>query len=111
MKIELFFMMALVTILAAIASSFFKVGSEKISKNVVSFLNKNIIIGLIIYIISTIIYLFLLRNNELSIIYPLGALTYIWILIISHYYFREEMNKLKIFAVFMIMTGIILVTL
>ena len=34
----------------------------------------------------------LLKNNNLSMLYPLSALTYIWVLFISSYHLSEELN-------------------
>jgi len=111
MKILLLIIMLASTVIAAVGSLFLKKGAANLKKNIMSFFNWNIIGGIVLYCIASIVYLLLLKNNDLSVVFPLTSLTYIWVLIISHRYFKENINKVNIIAIVLIMIGIAMVTL
>lgn len=99
--------MAISTLLGAFGSLYLKKGSKKVTRNLFSFINKNLIGGITLYLLSTIAYIYLLGKYELSMIYPLSALTYIWIMIISKIYLKEEISNTKIVSIILIISGII----
>ncbi len=68
--------------------------------------NKNVVFGVIIYVISAIFFLAGLRNGELSVLYPLVATSYIWTSLLSIYFLKEKMNKWKWIGVVLIIIGI-----
>ena len=104
--------MIVITWISAYASLFLKKGSLKFSRNnLLGIINMNITIGIFLYLIGTISYLLLLKGNELSTIYPLSALTYIWVLFISSYHLSEELNKFKILGMSLIIFGVLFIVL
>jgi len=65
--------------------------------------------GLFLYIIATVFYLIVLSMEQLSVVYPLVSLTYIWTTILSVKYLGEKMNKWKYFSLTGIIMGIVLI--
>jgi len=65
--------------------------------------------GLSLYVFSTLFYLVVLSMEQLSVVYPLVSLTYVWTTIFSVKYLGEKMNKWKYFALMGIVFGIILI--
>ena len=65
--------------------------------------------GFSLYGLSTVFYILALRNEALSIIYPLVSTTYIWTTIFSVKFLGEKLNKYKIVAVGGIILGVILI--
>jgi uncharacterized membrane protein len=49
---------------------------------------------------------FALRDGELSILYPIIALTYVWVTILSVLFFHESMNAFKLLGVAVVVTGV-----
>jgi drug/metabolite transporter (DMT)-like permease len=47
-----------------------------------------------------------LRNGQLSVLYPIIALTYVWVTIISPMFFGDTVNIYKIAGVFFIVFGV-----
>jgi drug/metabolite transporter (DMT)-like permease len=47
-----------------------------------------------------------LRHGELSVLYPLISLSYVWVAILSVVVFGEAMNPFKILGIFVIMAGV-----
>jgi drug/metabolite transporter (DMT)-like permease len=103
--------------LGAIGALFFKKSSSKIKlelkiKSIIDMLkNKNLIIGLFFYILGAALLTFLLKTENLSLIYPLTSMTYIFIVFLSVKFLNEKMNKYKWLAVFLIIVGNIFITI
>lgn len=49
---------------------------------------------------------FALRDGELSILYPIIALTYVWVTILSVLFFHESLNPLKLAGVAIVVAGV-----
>jgi uncharacterized membrane protein len=65
----------------------------------------------LLYGISTIFFILALRIGELSVVYPLTSITYIFITILSVYFLKEKMNQYKWLGILFIIVGVILVKL
>jgi uncharacterized membrane protein len=99
------------TIGGAFGSFFFKKASSRFNLNILAQLrNTELLLGMLIFTISTLSYLFALRTGGLSIIYSLTSLTYIWISIISVKFLKEKMNKHKLLGISLIVIGIFLIS-
>ncbi len=47
-----------------------------------------------------------LRDGELSLLYPIIALTYVWVNLLSMYFFREHMNVWKVVGIALVIGGV-----
>jgi drug/metabolite transporter (DMT)-like permease len=47
-----------------------------------------------------------LKHGELSLLYPIISLSYVWVAILSVLLFHEAMNGLKIAGICVIVTGV-----
>ncbi|MEK6951295.1 MAG: EamA family transporter [Nanoarchaeota archaeon] len=65
--------------------------------------------GLVLYGLSVLAYVLVLRFEELSVIYPLVSMSYIWTTIFSIKYLGEKMNKWKYIGLIGIILGIVLI--
>lgn len=74
-----------------------------------SFLNllkgKNVYIGGILYVISAVINVYVLKYLPYSIVLPLTSFTYVWTMMISHLLLNEYISKRKIIGLFLIILG------
>jgi drug/metabolite transporter (DMT)-like permease len=73
--------------------------------------NKNLIIGIALYLLAASLLIYLLKYNELSLIYPLTSITYIFTIGLSIIFLKEHMTKYKWLAVVLIIAGNILITI
>ena len=64
--------------------------------------------GLILYGFSTILLILALRDGELSLLYPVISLTYVWVTIMSVMVFHETINAFKIAGIAVICGGVAL---
>ena len=63
--------------------------------------------GYCLYAIFAALMVFALRHGELSILYPVIALTYVWVTILSVVVFHESINPMKGIGVAIIMIGVV----
>src|SRR5207249_9769548 len=65
--------------------------------------------GLSLYGLFTLLLIFALRDGALSVIYPIIALNYVWVTILSLIFFHETMNRFKAAGVAVIVLGLIVI--
>jgi multidrug transporter EmrE-like cation transporter len=71
-------------------------------------LNFSLWTGLSLYGISTGLLILALRDGELSLLYPVISLTYVWVTILSVAVFNESLNIFKILGIAVICAGVAL---
>lgn len=103
------FFVLVFTLLGAFGSLYLKKGSVKTNKKIMSFFNKEIMLGVFFYLLSTIFYLYLLSLLDLSLLYPLSSLSYVWVLLLSKHLLKEKITKNRVFGVLLIILGIIVI--
>lgn len=94
----------------------FKLASPDIPRTLqaelwISFLlNKYLVLALLIYGISTFLWIFALKNIALTIAYPFMALAFIIVPLTSHLILGEELRLNTIFGACIIIAGLIVST-
>ncbi len=64
--------------------------------------------GLSLYGISTILLILALRDGELSLLYPVISLTYVWVTLLSAFAFHETIDGFKIAGISVMCVGVAL---
>lgn len=99
------------TITGAFGSLYLKKGAEDFNLNILEQIrNKSLITGISLFVLGTLLYVYALSLERLSLLYPLTSLSYIWIALISEKFLGERMNKHKWLGILLIILGIFLVT-
>ena len=70
------------------------------------FTNFPLIGGMALYGIGAALMVLALRHGELSVLYPLISLSYVWVAILSVAVFGEVMNPFKVVGILAIMAGV-----
>lgn len=70
------------------------------------FTNPSLFAGYCLYGLFTVLFIYALRHGELSILYPLISLAYVWVAIIAVLALHETMNPLKLAGILIIMGGV-----
>jgi multidrug transporter EmrE-like cation transporter len=65
-------------------------------------------LGLSLYGASTALLVLALRDGELSLLYPVISLTYVWVTAVSVLMFKETLNGFKVLGVAVIVLGVAL---
>ena len=68
--------------------------------------NLPLIAGYCLYGINTLLLMLALRDGELSMLYPIIALTYVWVTMLSTYYFKEHISLGKLAGIVVIVGGV-----
>jgi drug/metabolite transporter (DMT)-like permease len=101
------------TLISAAAQVLIKTGANRIGPHpgfVTTLLSlvliPSLFAGYALYGLMTVILVIALRHGELSRLYPVIALSYIWVAILSVLIFHESMNGFKIAGIAMIIAGV-----
>jgi multidrug transporter EmrE-like cation transporter len=96
------------TILGAAAQLLMKVGMTHFSPQPLALLtNFPLIAGYTLYGINTLMLVLALRDGELSMLYPIIALTYVWVTLLSYTLLAEKPNIFKNVGIATIVAGVI----
>jgi uncharacterized membrane protein len=91
-------------------SLFLKKGSVNFTFNIKEWKNNiSVIFGMLLYLSSSVFYLSALKYGELSVVYPLTSLGYVYISFLSINYLDEKMNMKKWAGITLIIIGSFLV--
>ncbi|RKY39650.1 MAG: cation/cationic drug transporter [Candidatus Omnitrophota bacterium] len=74
------------------------------------FFHPLVLLGLFLLGISAFLWLVSLSNLKLSYAYPMVAISYVALPVFSHFFFGEPLTLAKIFALSVIVSGIILLS-
>lgn len=89
----------------------FSEGIPKFFKNMFKiFTNKVIIVGVLLFGCSSLLWLVILSGLELSYIYPMVSISYALIALSSRVFFKESVTKMRWLSIAVIIMGVILVS-
>ncbi|MBW2968146.1 EamA family transporter [Candidatus Woesearchaeota archaeon] len=98
------------SIVGAYGFLFMKYGAHKIRKCFRNPLKHyELFLGLFLLGLSFVTYAVLLRFGDVSVLYPLTALNYVWVAFLSMKHLGEKMNRLKWAGVCLLILAVILV--
>ncbi|MGD0683468.1 MAG: EamA family transporter [Terracidiphilus sp.] len=96
------------TILGAAAQVLMKTGANHMSHpGLVSMVaNLPLMGGYCLYGLSTLLLVLALKDGELSLLYPVIALTYVWVTVLSFLIFHDDINPWKLTGIVLIVLGV-----
>jgi multidrug transporter EmrE-like cation transporter len=62
--------------------------------------------GYCLYGLSTVLLVLALKDGELSLLYPVIALTYVWVTALSFVVFHDDINPWKLLGIVLIVSGV-----
>lgn len=68
--------------------------------------NKYLFFGVLVYFLSTIVFVPALKGGDLSVLYPLVGLSYVWVCFYSKYMLNEKMTFIKWLGIIIIIIGV-----
>lgn len=97
-------------VLGALGQLNFKLGSDTLSFKITHLIiNKHILIAILLYGISTVMFIVALKGGELSVLYPLIATSYVWTTLLAKIVLKEDINIYKWIGVGLIILGVIFI--
>lgn len=96
------------TIFGAAAQILIKTGANALaSPSLMAMItNLPLVAGYSLYGLSTILLVLALRDGELSILYPVISLTYVWVTVLSFLLFKEAISAVKLTGIAIIVAGV-----
>ena len=101
--------MVLVTVgsfIGSFGAVFLKIGSSKLRHGFLQFFNPGLAAGALMYLLSTCFFIVGVKNGELSVLFPLVSLGYIWTMLWSKLFFKEPFTRNKFLGLGLILLGV-----
>lgn len=93
--------------IGSFAGVFLKASSGRLRFSIPALLaNWRLMAGALTYLISSVFFIWGVRNGELSILYPLVSLGYLWTMVWSKVFFGEPITRAKMVGVALILAGV-----
>jgi len=96
------------TVFTAVGQIFLKSGVGDIT-SISSILNYQLLMGLLLYGFALLLVVKAFKHGELSVLYPILALSYIWVVLLSNFILNEPLTQMKLLGVAAIFIGVTLI--
>jgi multidrug transporter EmrE-like cation transporter len=73
--------------------------------------NYRLAFGVALYLFSSVFFVMGVAQGELTILYPMVSLGYIWTLLWAYLFFKEPFSRSKIFGLVLIVAGVFCINL
>jgi uncharacterized membrane protein len=101
---------ALAAFIGSIGQLEFKRGADNLQFDIKLLLtNYHLILAIAVYCVSTVLYVYALSKGQLSILYPIVATSYVWTLLFSRIFLKEQVGLTSGVGVFFILLGVTLI--
>ena len=95
------------TLAGAAAQVFFKLGAKAIERPIwEAIFTPELFLGYSLYGGSTVMFVLALRRGQLSVLYPIISLTYVWVALLSVLVFNEQLTALRIIGLATVVGGV-----
>lgn len=99
------------SLIGSFGMAFLKMGANRLTKSIWSFLNPRLIFGVVLFLASSVLYVAGIKGGQLSVLYPMVSLGYIWGLVWAKIFFNEPLTKQKFAGLGLILLGVFFVGL
>ena len=99
------------SVIGSFGAVFLKLGAAKLTKSIWSFVNLQLALGVSLFLGSSVFYALGIRGGQLSVLYPMVSLGYIWTLIWARLFFKEAFTRQKFMGLGLILLGVVFVGL
>ena len=89
---------------------FLKLGAEHMQGSLRRLLNNYwLAVGIVLYLLSSVFYMMGVSQGELTVLYPMVSIGYIWAILWARLFFKEPFTLPKIGGLLMIIFGVALI--
>lgn len=99
------------SVIGSLGMAFLKMGANALTRSIWSFLNKNLLIGIALFLGSSVFYALGIKGGQLSVLYPMVSLAYVWGLVWAKLFFNEPLTRQKFAGLGLILLGVFFVGL
>ena len=100
------------SVIGSAGAVFLKSGAMNLQPNLSSIIfNWRLALGIITYLLSSVLFVKGMSNGELSVLFPMVSLGYICTLAWSRLFFHEVITRAKVIGIGLILAGIVFLSL
>jgi multidrug transporter EmrE-like cation transporter len=91
---------------------FLKLGAEYMRPGIKGIAtNYRLAFGIALYLLSSVFFVMGVAQGELTILYPMVSIGYIWTLLWAYLFFKEPFSRAKVFGLVLIIAGVAFINL
>ena len=94
------------SVIGSLGMAFLKMGSAHLTRSIWSFLNPKLLFGIALFLFSSVFYAWGIKDGQLSVLYPMVAVSYVWGLFWARLFFKEALTKQKFMGLGLILLGV-----
>ena len=94
------------SVIGSFGAVFLKLGAARLDGSILSFVNSRLALGVALFLGSSVFYALGIRGGQLSVLYPMVSLGYIWTLFWSRLFFNEAFTRAEIRGLGLILLGV-----
>jgi drug/metabolite transporter (DMT)-like permease len=95
------------SVVGSFGAVFLKLGAARTTNGgILSFLNIQLAFGVALYLGSSVFYGLGIRHGQLSVLYPMVSLGYVWTLLWSRLFFQEQFTRQKLAGLALVLLGV-----
>lgn len=99
------------SLLGSIGMVFLKKASAHLHKGFFHIINVNAALGVGLFLLSSVFYIKGISRGQLSVLYPMVSLSYVWAIVWAKLFFHEQFTKQKFMGLGLVLAGVICVGL
>jgi multidrug transporter EmrE-like cation transporter len=106
------FLVLVSSFIGSFGAVYLKLGAEHMQpgiKGIVS--NWRLGLGIALFLLSSVFFVMGVAQGELTILYPMVSLGYIWTLLWAYIFFKEPFNRSKVVGLILIIGGVAVINL
>jgi drug/metabolite transporter (DMT)-like permease len=94
------------SLVGSFGAVFLKKGAARLDGTILSFVNRELFLGVSLFLGSSVFYALGIRGGQLSVLYPMVSLGYLWTLLWSRLFFKEALTATKFLGLGLILLGV-----
>ncbi|HWC97212.1 MAG TPA: hypothetical protein VG456_10690 [Candidatus Sulfopaludibacter sp.] len=94
------------SVVGSFGAVFLKLGAAQLTNSVWSLINARLALGVSLFLGSSVFYGLGIRGGQLSVLYPMVSLGYIWTLLWARIFFKEAFTAQKFIGLGLILLGV-----
>jgi drug/metabolite transporter (DMT)-like permease len=98
------------SVVGSFGAVFLKLGAVRLT-GILSLLNWRLLVGVGLYLGSSVFYGWGIKNGQISVLFPMVSLGYVWTMVWARLFFKEPFTRQKFMGLGTILLGVVLVGL
>ncbi len=96
------------SVVGSFGAVFLKLGADRLA-GFWHLFNWRLLLGVVLYLASSVFYGWGIKYGQISVLFPMVSLGYVWTMVWARLFFKERLTKEKVAGLGMILLGVLLV--